>query len=103
MTVQELADLINAQSNCWAIENQNRTGGPESIECPRIELRDIDSDALRLAGEDPVALDDVAADAVLRAFLRRDDLDQIPGLTRDWIDTCGAYSDGFIATLTPEA
>ena len=99
MTTHELATSINDNSNCWAIENQNRTGGPESIECPRVEARDVDAEALELAGDDAENLDDVAADAVLRAFLRRDDLHDVPGLTRDWLDTCGAYSDGFIELL----
>ena len=95
MNANQLAELLSG-SCCWAIENENYSGGPDSnlyFDCPQsVTEEDIDHARLAVAGKDYEAIEDVSADAVLKAFFRTQDTSEI---THRWLDSCGAYSDGF--------
>ncbi len=97
MDAKQLVDFLNSVdgSCCWAIENENYSGGPDSelrFDCPDLIEADVDSAALAAAGDDFSEIEVVTAKAVENAFFRTHDTSEI---TDRWLNTCGAYCSGF--------
>lgn len=90
ITSKELADFINANLNCFAIENQQGRPGPEYIAPVEVMPQDVVAEDYTTA----VCRDDKIATlnrAVEQAFLDRGDHE---GLTVDWLNTCSGDSCG---------